>query len=83
MAHKDAEKGTHATAVKRNPRTILIAVLVLVVIAVTAVLVYRNNQQSKATHAEFTATQDEFSASETSYKALYEPNLCSYVQKHQ
>lgn len=68
MAKKDTEKSAQSATRKKNPRAILIAVLVLVVVAVTAVLVYRNNQQSKATHAEFAATQEEFGVSEKLYK---------------
>ena len=68
MAQKDADKGANATAAKKNPRAILIALIVLVVVVVTGILVYRNNQQSKATHAEFAAAQKEFGASEESYK---------------
>lgn len=68
MAPKDVEKGANATGIRKNLRAIFIAVIVLVVVIVTSVLVYRNNQQSKATHAEFAAAQKEFATSETSYK---------------
>lgn len=72
MVKKDADTTTKSASTAKSTGkkavTILITILVIALVGVTAFLVYRNNQASKATHAEFEAAQKDFVAAETAYK---------------
>lgn len=72
MARKDADKtaksSSAAQSTGKKAVTVLITIFVIALVGVTAFLVYRNNQASKATHAEFEAAQKDFVAAETAYK---------------
>lgn len=72
MAKKDADTTAKSPSagksIGKKIVTILVTILVIALVGVTAFLVYRNNQASKATHAEFEAAQKDFATAETAYK---------------
>lgn len=75
MAKKDIDTTTKSTPAGKSGKsggkkaiTILVTILVIALVGVMAFLVYRNNQASKATHAEFEAAQKDFATAETAYK---------------
>lgn len=73
MAQKKAQqtkssRSATQTPARKKPLTVFVAVFVVVVLGVMVFLVYRNNQESKASHAEFAATQEDFKEAENSFK---------------